>query len=222
MAILPEGLAGSYSGMVNNIAYAGVVSVLVIVFIVAAYFVLKMNQYNINVTIYSKRAGANNYKVFKDRAAFVKNKEGGMDFKLKRFRKILAPPSNDYMLINDKGKNEVILYQANENQFHFVKPIYFDKTNSVIKFRASDEDVRFWAAMDMQRSRNTYGKETMLEKLLPIGVIAVTAVFCLLLLYFTIGGVKDMVGPLTQLAKSLSEVAANLKGLHVSQPTPAY
>lgn len=221
MGVIPPELMGTYSGMLDQLAWAGVLIGAIIVIAVIGFYLTRLNQYGIFVTIYSKRAGMLNYKIFKDRAAFVKNREGQFDFKLRGFKKILAPPPNDYIFVNEKGKNEVILYQVNENQFYFVKPVFFDVTNKQIKFRASDEDVRFWVAMDMQRSRNIYGKEKLIDKLMPLMVIAVTGLICLLLLYFTTKSVHDMQQPLTDLAKALAEIANAMRNLHTSQPIPA-
>lgn len=219
MALIPIGLGANFSGIAQNLAYAGVIAVIVIICGVCAYLFSTTQQYTVDVLIFSKRSGSNNYKVFRDKGGYIKNKLGGFDFKLKRFKKVLPPPTHDFLMVDSKGKNQITLYQISENYFYYVKPSFVDKENKVLIMKSSDEDIRFWAALDMQRSRNTFGKPDLLEKLMPIMVIAVTGLFCMLLLYFTVGAVKDVALQLGSISQNLGAIVQGLHGTSV-QPAP--
>lgn len=200
----------------------GMFIVLGVMSIVGLLVFIHFVKYDINVIILSKRAGGT-LKMFPDKGAYIKDKDGIVStFRLLKNRKARIVPPPYELLIPAKRGNFLILYQLNEEEF---VPVDIDLKK--VKVMAEDEngnatlmevdlepmpsDVKLWMASMFRQIKQTYGNESVWEKMLPIVTILIVGVLCILLVYFTVTNMGDFAASISQQAKAVSELASAVR-----------
>jgi len=207
---------GAVSGILQGILWFVIIGAGVACF---CYWWIKIKPYNVTCHILSSREGGGKY--FRDKAAYLTNKDGSKTFKLKRFKTEIPQPNFAAYLIPQPKGNAIWLRQISQKEFVPVSTSdIFGLAGPQIK--TLNPNLDFWSNISKKRADSKYNQKGFWEKYGGVMAILATGMMIFLLIVITfrnIGVLQSVAIEFKEVAKELAEVArtmAEIKGVGVA------
>ena len=193
--------------------------------IVGLAFYLRYNsQFIYDIEIKSLRSSGlitnQNYKIIKDKGAFIRNKKDkSVWFRLKNQRVDLPPPPLECMQIGVKGKNYIKILQKSDEEYYYLLPENID-LQKVIRdgkeliigeesIKVIDGDVAYWNIQRKKADKKLFDVESLFMKLLPY----VVPVLMFMLVIFMTYMITQHWGEFSAAASALERAADRLASI---------
>lgn len=192
-------ISGFFIGMIIEISMFSV-------FLVLMYIIIIKKKYPVKVQILEKRAGG--YTISYDVAGRT-GKTGEVFYRLRSKGKNIKPSAFDYIFQTNKGL-WIILYSPGPDEFYPTK--ISDRNPDNVKINPIDEDMKFWLAHEYQLAYQRAASRSVIEKYMPIMLLAIFTV-CIMLILYALPNYSSMVAePWHQVADSMAQTTEAMKG----------
>lgn len=179
----------------------------------------------VDVTIYNKRG--KNFYVEYDRGKRIRKPTGEHVFRLKKKKRNINPPSYDYLAIAKNGKNHLILFSPNPNEYH---PISITELEELQLKPFISPDTEQFITNELKEKNRIWKTNTFFDKYAPLITIIFVAVAVMILLQVTWSGAiewsREMGGVVTEMTRALETMTQALEYINGSsgqinvQPPP--
>jgi len=179
------------------------------------WFLIYKRKFNIEVKMYSKRAGDRNSILF-DTAAILKDrKDKSKYFSLWKAKVKLPVPDFNILQSTERG-DYLEIYRAGEDRFYFLLPPKIDQKYLVrgdgkivpIAQHATklvDPDMAFWATKRKHLNKSMFDPENIWMKVLPYIPHIISGVLIIFILWILMGSLPEILNQLRELTNALAQ-----------------
>jgi len=197
--------------------------------IALAIWVRHRRQYDIIAEILSERENGQKKVIF-DKAAIIKDKKTGKRyFRLLRINEEYPVPPYNVLVPTDKGdmvriwrKSDaefVFLTQPSINEKYIVKHDGKEYRIGNENFRQLEGDVLNWLIKKRESNKTLFDREGLLMKLVPYIPHILALVGLIFVLYLILDTTPTILGQMNELAKTLTEVAQEIRAIRGAEVT---
>lgn len=231
------GTFGKVGGLIlEKLVTGGIIVILVVIlcFIIVgiALYIRYNSQFIYDIEIKSLRSSgfgkSQNYKILKDKGAFIRNKKDkSVKFRLKNQRVDLPVPPLECMQLGVKGKNYIKVFQKSDEEYYYLLPSRIDwetviRDGQEIKIgeetvKVIDGDVAHWNIQQKKENKKIFDTESMVMKLLPYIIPVLMFMLVIFMTYF----ITNHWGEFTAAAQALEKAANSLASVSTATTTAA-
>jgi len=224
MPTLPS-VAGTTSSLMSGLTLLIPIVVIMVIMVIVVFFLINFLKFNISVIVLSVRSkmptittktgtpelidlmNKGVLKVFYDKGAYMKARDGSLEFRLLWTRKSIAPPDFRFLMPAQRG-NAIILYQVSDDEFVPLKIDALKIKEKTLEVSALDTDIKFWHIQTQRLIRDTFANPSFLEKYLPYIIFGTMAVLVIVLIYVELQHIERILPAINNLANALRTVNA--------------
>lgn len=216
------------SAIMNKLVSGGIIVViamiLVGIIVAIALYMRYLSQFIYDIEIKSLRSSGirsqPDYKIIKDKGAFIRNKrDKSVWFRLKNQLVDLPPPPLEAIQLGIKGKNYVKILQKSDEEYYYLLPDNIE-LNKVIRngeeisigkenVKVIDGDVAYWNIQRKKQDKKLFDAESLAMKLLPYIVPVLMFMLVIFMTYF----ITQHWGEFTAAAGALERAADRLASI---------
>jgi len=164
------------------------------------------SRFPVKVIIFEERADRS--RIIEDRGRRIE-KGGEFFYQLKRMKLKTRAIPYKYLRTDDRGRTYLFLYSDSPNSYEPMEITHANPANP--SFKVIDEDMRLWMTMQTRKAYERFHKKSLIEKLMPIIMVAATGVVVAMIIYAGVGKMAEMSASLGSMAESLSTAANAFK-----------